>query len=491
MSRRSGLSLLAVVLLLLGRAGPVAAQDSWTQGRGELTRCELPFYEGEAWCAVYQVWENREAKAGRRIALRIGVLRAESRDPLPDPVFIFNGGPGGAATDLAAFVAEDLREVRARRHIVMVDRRGTGESNGLDCPEVEGGHDLQRYFMDRGPEAAIECRRLLEERADLRLYTTPIAMDDVDEVREAMGYDQVNLWGGSYGSREAMVYMRRHPEHVRSANLWAVIPPHRNSLIGAGRHAQLAMDRLLDDCAADDDCRDAYPDLRRELEEVLRRLDEAPARFVNTDSRLGDPDTITVTRDQIGATLRFMLISQGGGSQIPAFVHAAYQGDFTLLGQRALLQRRLGPTAFRRGLFLSVICAEEVARLQEEELPEAFDDTFWGESWVRGLMEDCSHWPVGELPPDYFDPPAGTAPVLIQHGWLDPVTPPSWAHELTRHLPEARVMVIREGHHNFGYGDCGTRLVAEFIDLLDPWSLDASCTAEMERPPFVVPERSP
>jgi pimeloyl-ACP methyl ester carboxylesterase len=303
MFRRSEIVLPTCVLLLLGGAVSLGAQEAWVEGRVELTPCQLPLYEGEAWCGDYDVWEDRDAEAGRRITLRIGVLRAESPDPLPDPVFIFNGGPGGAAVELAAYVADDLSEVRDRRHIVMVDRRGTGESNGLDCPEVTGGHDLQRYFSDRGPEAVAECRTALEERADLRLYTTPIAVDDIDEVRAAMGYERVNLWGGSYGSREALVYLRRHPGRVRSVIIWAVIPPHRNSLTGAARYAQQAVDRLLGDCAADDACRAAYPNLGQELEQVLRRLDEGPARFVNTDSRLGDPDTITSSTPPTRVTL--------------------------------------------------------------------------------------------------------------------------------------------------------------------------------------------
>ncbi|UCC81766.1 MAG: alpha/beta hydrolase [Gemmatimonadota bacterium] len=331
MFRRGEVVLPTCALLLLSGAVSLGAQEVWLQGRVELTPCQLPLYEGEAWCGAYEVWEDRDAQAGRRITLRIGVQRAESPDPLPDPVFIFNGGPGGAAVELAAYVAE--------------------------------------------------CRAVLGGRA------------------------------------------------------------------------------------------------------------EGPAHFVNTDSRLGDPDMIAVTRDQIGATLRFMLVSQGGASQIPAFVHAAYQDDFGPLGERALLQRRLGPTAFSRGLFFSVICAEEVTRLSEEELSEMSEGTFWGESWVRGIVDDCSGWPIGELPPGYFEPVAGLTPVLIQHGWLDPVTPPAWAEELTRHLPNARVMVIREGHHNFGYEECGKRHMAECIDNLDSSSLDESCTAEMKRPPFLVPER--
>jgi pimeloyl-ACP methyl ester carboxylesterase len=127
--------------LLLGGAVPLAAQEARVQGAIELTPCQLPLHEGEAWCGEYEVWEDREAEAGRRITLRIGVLRAESPDPLADPVFVFNGGPGGAATELAAYVADDLGEVRARRHIVMVDRRGTGESNGLFVIR-EGHHNF-------------------------------------------------------------------------------------------------------------------------------------------------------------------------------------------------------------------------------------------------------------------------------------------------------------------------------------------------------------
>jgi pimeloyl-ACP methyl ester carboxylesterase len=99
-------------------------------------------------------------------------------------------------------------------------------------------------------------------------------------------------------------------------------------------------------------------------------------------------------------------------------------------------------------------------------------------------VDDCSRWPRGELPAGYFEPPAGSAPVLVLQGWLDPVTPPSWAHELREHLPNARVLVIREGHHSFAFGECGRRLMADFYDRIDPQGLDAGCAVRIRRPPF-------
>jgi pimeloyl-ACP methyl ester carboxylesterase len=197
-----------------------------------------------------------------------------------------------------------------------------------------------------------------------------------------------------------------------------------------------------------------------------------------------------MTRDQVGATLRFMMVSPAGGSQVPAAVHAAYRGDFTPLGERALLQRRMMPAAFSRGLFYSVICAEEAARIDEAEVAESFACTPWGEAWVRGLVADCSHWPIGELPDGYFDPPESTAPVLILHGWLDPVAPPSWAHELGRHLPNATVIIVREGHHNFDLAECGNRMVADFIEQPGPVSVHPRCAAQWRRPAFQVPGAS-
>ncbi len=464
--------------------GGARIQEAWRLGSVEMEPCQLPFFAGEAWCGTHTVWEDREARAGREIDLRIAVLRADAAEPAPDPVFLFHGGPGYPASQLAPFVAEDLARVRERRHLVMVDRRGTGGSHPLDCPGPEGPQDLQRYFEPRGPADVRECRELLERKADLTLYTTPIAIDDIDEVREAMGFERINLWGGSYGSREALVYLRRHEEHVRGAHIWAVIPPHRSVFSVTASTAQLSMDRLFDDCSNDPACRAAYPNLPAELDSVLARLERQPARFVNGNPQLGGAEEIVIDREHVASTLRFSAVSPGGGIRVPSWIHSAYAGDFRPIGEQALLQRRLPGAS--RGLFYSVICAEEAARVRRADLESDFRASYWGKAWVTANLDACEEWPRATLGAEFFEPVRSAVPVLIMHGWLDPITPPEWAQELARHLPNARVLVIREGHHNWAYEECGNRILAEFYDRLEPRRLDAGCIAEMRRPEFVV-----
>jgi pimeloyl-ACP methyl ester carboxylesterase len=400
-------------------------------------------------------------------------------------VFVFNGGPGQAATDGAGWASTLFSQVRSRRDVVLVDRRGTGGSNPLRCPEPDGS-DPARLLEPTTPAKIRQCRDLLAAKADLELYTTPIAMDDVDAVRASLGYDRINLFGPSYGSREALVYLRRFPRRVRAVILQATIPPHRRSVFSAAASAQLAIDRLIDDCMSDDRCRTAFPALRLELEEVLARLEHSPASFDSSAGQNRPAQKLTLTRDDVAGTIRSLMVGSAGASLLPSLIHAAHGGDFAPIGE--LMQRLRGgfAVAFSRGLFLSVICAEEVAGLDEEEVSRASSGSFWGDAWASSLIEQCRQWPTGKLPDNFFEPVRAGTPVLVLHGWLDPITPPSWAIELTRHLPNARAVIVRHGHHALPDEGCIASLVAEFIDGLDVHGLDTSCVAGIERPAFAV-----
>ena len=190
----------------------------------ELKPCQVPDLKGEAKCGTFEVFENRATRTGRKINLNILVLPATGPKRAPDPLFYFAGGPGSAATEDAPGVAPMLAAIREHRDLVFVDQRGTGKSNPLNCQLVDSA-DPQSYLGSFYPlEATKKCRAELEKRADLTLYTTNIAVDDIDDVRAALGYDQINLYGGSYGTRASMVYMRRHPQHVRAAVLHGISP---------------------------------------------------------------------------------------------------------------------------------------------------------------------------------------------------------------------------------------------------------------------------
>jgi pimeloyl-ACP methyl ester carboxylesterase len=214
---RKRTSWLVLFALLAAAGGAVtAAERPW---QGKLASCTLPEVAGKAFCGTYEVFENRASRAGRKIALKIVLLPATGPDPAPDPVFSLEGGPGGSATLDAAEVAAD--PARVRRDLVLVDTRGTGGSNPLACPHLWGdGSRLDRIFP---PDAVAACRDALQKRADLTLYTTAAAMDDVDEVRRHLGYGAVNLSGASYGTFAAQIFLARHPEAVRTVVLSSVV----------------------------------------------------------------------------------------------------------------------------------------------------------------------------------------------------------------------------------------------------------------------------
>jgi pimeloyl-ACP methyl ester carboxylesterase len=235
-------------------------------------RCTIEGVPGEVRCGSYEVLEDRAARNGRSIRLKIVLLAAESKRE-PDPLFILAGGPGQAATGNAKFFAETFAQVRRTRDIVLVDQRGTGGSSGLECDLY--GTSTQGHLGDLFPlESVRQCADQWHTRADLRFYTTEIAMADLDEVRGAMGYERINLFGTSYGARAAQVYMRQFPHRVRSVIMKGVTPITVPLTLPMARDAQHAWDLLCEDCAADPACNVAFPKLKSEFETVFARLEK-------------------------------------------------------------------------------------------------------------------------------------------------------------------------------------------------------------------------
>ncbi len=195
------------------------------QGFGGLSRlkpCRLAGIDEKLLCGQLTVPENRQTRVGRTIGLNVVVLPAFDQKTKAEPLFDLAGGPGAAATEGARFYAQQGKEYRRRRDVVLVDQRGTGRSNPLSMPTKK---TPQHYLSEMYPVDYVKSlRQTLEERADLTQYTTSIAMDDLDDVRDWLGYDRIHLLGTSYGTRAALVYMRQHPERVRTVTLFGVAP---------------------------------------------------------------------------------------------------------------------------------------------------------------------------------------------------------------------------------------------------------------------------
>ncbi len=264
-SRRLRIWSLAVITILAPR---------WLMAqvpRLTLESCTIPGVEGEVRCGVHHVFENRQARTGRTIPLFIAVLPALEMPAAPDPLFVLAGGPGQAATSLAGFANTAFSGVRRNHDIVLVDLAGTGRSASLQCPMYRSARDLVGDFY---PSARVRaCRDSLATHANLRRYTTSVLMDDLDEVRAALGYDRINIYGTSYGTRAALVYVRQHGDRVRAIVLKAVAPPTMRGTMHYARDTERSLEQLFQACAADSACSAAFPQLERGFREVLARAD--------------------------------------------------------------------------------------------------------------------------------------------------------------------------------------------------------------------------
>ncbi|HXQ96797.1 MAG TPA: alpha/beta fold hydrolase, partial [Candidatus Limnocylindrales bacterium] len=235
---------------VLVQSAPPQTQDTPAIRLGP---CAHPGIYPDARCGILNVFENRSARTGRQISLNVAVLPALGSDSKPDPVFILVGGPGQGAADvyLAGARKDQVASIRAHREVVLVDQRGTGGSHALPCVLYPREAGMQAIFGDLFPADIVRaCRDSLSKDADLTQYTTSIAMDDLDDVRAALGYDRINVQGGSYGTRAALVYMRQHPEHVRAVVLEGVAPTDYKLPLPVARAVDHALDRLIEDCVA-------------------------------------------------------------------------------------------------------------------------------------------------------------------------------------------------------------------------------------------------
>jgi pimeloyl-ACP methyl ester carboxylesterase len=470
----------------------VPALASAQRFAGKLQPCRIENLDEEVLCGKHSVWENREARSGRRIDLHLVVLPARSPSPVPDPLFYLPGGPGEASIEVAPFFAQAFSGLRRDRDLVFIDPRGTGRSGALACTFPGSEDDPQGYLREMFPLEPIRaCAAELGKRADLRQYTNIQVLDDLDEIRAWLGYERINLYGGSYGTRAAVVYLKRHPEHVRSLVLDALVPLDFRSPSNYARSAQTALDRLFDDCAVEEACRAAFPNLRSEFRTVLERLDRAPGKATVKHPKTGEPVELSIPRTAFTTTLRSMQYSPWGYVQIPLTVHKAFEGDYGPI-VRAALQRG-GPADWMGG-FLSITCAEDLARLDPAEAKRTSAGTYLGEDRVRQQRAACAAWPTARMPEDFWKLPESPVPVLVLSGWMDPVTPPEGAQETLAHLPNhAHVMIRDAAHGTDGLNDfpCTFDIITQFVESGSPIGLDTSCASRMKRQPFALKEETP
>lgn len=460
-----------------------SADAARARAKFPLQSCEVKGTSG-ALCGTYDVYEDGAAQAGRKIKLNIVVLPALGAHAAPDPVFWLHGGPGAAATSSAQFLDRGfLGPLREDRDLVFVDQRGTGKSNGLQCDLGDDPLDPQSFFGDLlPPDRVRKCREKLEKIADLKQYTTPIAMDDLDEVRSALGYDRINLVAASYGTIAAQVYMRQHPQHLRAVFLLGVASLSIKQPLLFARAAQHALELLYRDCAADAACHSAFPDLQKEFVAVLARFDRGPVEVEVPDAS-GQKQKFSIVRGNFVEHLRLMLYTTGTARFVPFIVHRAFLNDFVPFVRMSAAYNP--PSSTARGMYMTVTCSEGVPFITEDDIARENRGTFVGEYRVRVHQRACQEWPRGDIPRSYIDPVKSDIPVLLISGDADGSTPPWFGELVVKSLSHAtQVMVPHYGHQIDNL--CVIGILRNFIAKGSTDGIDTTCAGNIQRPPFVV-----
>jgi pimeloyl-ACP methyl ester carboxylesterase len=441
--------------------------------------------EADARCGTFLVPENRRT-GSRMLPLRVIIIPARSLKPRP-PIFFLSGGPGQAATESAPFYVDSW--TRDDHDVVLADLRGTGEGTRLDCHLGGSDDNPQSYLEPLFAEGAgyAKCRDELSRVADLTQYTTPIAMQDLDELRRALGYGQIILEGGSYGTRAALTYIRLFGGHVYAALLSSLSPIENRAPLHHAAAAQRAFDVLVQECQADKQCRAAFPDSHGDLRTVLSRLQRAPAVVKVPHPLTGASVSVRVTASAFADGLRVMLYSASSGRSVPLLLQRARRGDLVPFAEAAIRSSRSVVQSLRLGLLLSVSCSEDVWRIRPYEVERETKDTFTGAARLRGQMAACAAWPRGEVSEQYYRPFRSNVPTLLISGNLDPVTPPMWGEVMRRYLPNS-VHVVSPGGHA-PYTKCIEALSRQLAATGRAKSLDVSCIADEANPPFVLVAR--
>ena len=436
----------------------------------ELTRCYPTGLSEEAYCGSYAVPEDRSTPEGRQLDLHVLILPSVRANPKVDPLFVLAGGPGQGASQVAATMMPMLQRIHQQRTIVFLDQRGTGKSAPLDCEfEDPSSSDVPTKELQ-------QCLQQLD--ADTTQYTTDILAQDTDEVREALGYSQINLYGGSYGTRLGLVYIRNYPDRVRSAVLDGIAPPQQPIGGDFGQYAQRALEAVFSDCLAVTECANAFPLLEKRFYMVLDTLHEE--KKVHLPHPIThDVELFDINKDLFLSTLQQLLYDPTTASLIPYIITAAYDENWSpliALGH----QDSFGQVSI--GLYLSIVCAEDVPRINYNDPTEYT----MGSHLTLELQEMCSVWPSASIEDQFFIAIQSDVPILLLSGAHDPVTPPENGSLALETLTNAIHIEVPGMAHNTLRSECMLKIFQDFVETRDTQELELSCVSEHHRPPFVL-----
>ncbi len=435
-------------------------------------------------CGSLRVPENYAEPDGRQIDLFVAVVPALSQKPDPTPFTAIAGGPGAASTEFYTAYAGAFSRIQRNHDIVLIDQRGTGRSNALDCPVPEE-LDGAEWSLQLVRDSTRECLASID--ADVRQYTTSVAVRDLDRLREALGYEQMNVYGSSYGTRVAQHYTRRYPERTRTVILDGVLPAADAVGPAIAIDAQRALDRILSRCADDTDCSEHFPGLGERLDELRQRLRSGAVDVAMQNPASGNPETFAFSEMDLVVALRLMSYHPDSVALMPLLIDAAASGNMAPLAAQSRMAQQDLSEALSFGMHNAVVCTEDAPFYGELDIDRAvLEETYLGATQFDTLVEICNIWDQGVIDDDLKTPLTGPTPVLVLSGSADPITPPGNGERVANTLENVLHVVGNGQGHGLAAVGCMPQLMADFVASGSLEELDPSCMDKQGPSPFFI-----
>lgn len=446
----------------------------------ELKECHLDNISQQVKCGKLSVPKNYQLSDDDKLIINFAVLPAIDQNQDKEPVMFLAGGPGQAAVSLAAGLYKAFNEVRKTRDVILVDQRGTGKSNPLQCKD---DLELDPYtFIPENYNADHIKNCIVQLDGDLSQFNSENAIRDFDAVRAALGHEKIAIYGGSYGTRAGLIYMRLFPDSLSSVVLDSVGPI--EVPIGLfGKSAERSFKMLMNNCQQDEGCNAAFPELEQQFIKVVATLEQEPAAVNITHPSLGTQTEFAVSKGKFISTIFTMLYGMETRSLVPLVISQAARGNYMPL---AGITASGGLGEMYTGLTYNIVCNEDMPKITAQMFVDDANNSFNGDLTQSAFKMACAQWPKYSVDETFYRPITANIPTLIISGELDPVTPPSNGDFSHATLPNSKHIIMRDSSHTPGVGGCAIGIIAEFLDKKDPNDLDESCLVDLPKESFML-----
>ncbi len=422
----------------------------------------------------------------------LNVLRARALStPKNNPLVVITGGPGTSAVSLAWQYLGFFSDIQKERDIIFIDQRGTGKTEPFTCAAAGDINPQlpQQQQIDHMHSALEQCAKEYSAQALIHINTAQAA-SDIEAVRQALGYNSLNLWGSSYGTRVAMAYQHQYPATARAVILDGAAP----AAIALPRYAEhdagAALKQLFEACAKQAHCKRTFGDLTSVWQQLLAGLTVQPIQASLTHPRTTKTASVTVTPALAANWVRFALYSRELAALLPLAIQHANEGRFTYLANLAQAASDSVQNGMHYGMHAAILCAEDqhaptVARKAVSLLPSM---PF---ARLNDLSPVCQTLKTAAPAPDIFEPINSTTPTLVLSGQFDPITPAFWGEWASQNMANSRHIIVEGGHHGVSGLGCIPELMASFIDQGSHTALDASCVSTIKPTHFFINAAGP